>query len=144
MDKPLKTAPNGVIEKVAWLHFNDKRQVLFARTRGQVLAYTVGGKIDLGETKEDAVIREAKEEANVDLIRESLRELYFFEGPCHGYVEGTILKMWCFVADYTGTLEPSAEIEELVYLDGKDIANNRTTEMGDTILNRLLSDSLIG
>jgi 8-oxo-dGTP diphosphatase len=142
--KPLRTVPNGVIEKVALLDFNDQRQVAFARTRGQTLAYTLGGKIELGETHEDTLVRELKEEGGVDIIRGSIRFYFMFEGSCHGYVEGTILRMWCYTADYTGSLEPRSEIEEIVYLDDGDIGKERTTEMGDKILDHLTFDNLIG
>jgi hypothetical protein len=67
-----------------------------------------------------------------------------FQGPCHGYVEGTVLKMWCFTADCTGTPEPMAEIEDLVEMDDSDIGRGRTTEMGDQILDHLTCDNLIG
>lgn len=134
MEKQLKVAPDGVVRKVAWLHFNDRGQVVFARTRGEKLAYTIGGKIKEGETDEEALIREVKEETGVDLIPESIRFYFLFQGPCHGYVEGTLLKMLCFTADFTGTLAPGNEIEELVPLDETDIGKGRTTVMGDAIL----------
>ncbi len=140
----LKVAPGGVVNKVAWLHFNDRRQVLFARSRGQILSYTVGGKINPGETHEEALVREVKEETDVDIIAESIKFYFMFEGPCHGYVEGTKLRMWCFTADFVGTLVASNEIEELVYLGDYDIGKKRTTAMGDTILDHLTMDNLLG
>jgi 8-oxo-dGTP diphosphatase len=140
----LKIAPNGVIEKVALLHFNDARQVMFARSRGQTLSYTLGGKVDHGETLEQALARECKEEGDIDLIPGTIRWYFTFEGPCHGYVEGTILKMHCFTAKFTGIPRPMNEVEELVYLGDYDIGKGKTTEMGDKILDHLATDNLIG
>ena len=137
MEKQLKVAPGGVVRKVALLHFTDQGKVLFARTRGQALAYTVGGKVKEGETDEEALIREVKEETGVDLIPESIRFYFLFQGPCHGYVEGTLLKMLCFTADFIGTPTPCGEIEQLVELDESDIGKGRTTVMGDAILDHV-------
>lgn len=139
----MKTSPTGVVEKVAWLPFTDAQEVIFARSIGQTTAYNIGGKIEPGETLENALIREAKEEADVDLIPESIRLLFFHEGPCHGYVEGTKLRMHCYSADYTGVLKPSSEVEELVHLSRRDIGTGKTTAMGDQILEKLAADNLL-
>jgi len=146
MNKALKTAPNGVVVKVAWLHYNDRGQVLFARSRGQTAAYSVGGKPEAGETLEQALIREVREEAGVDLIPETIKFCNFFVGPCHGYVEGTKLQMHCFTADYQGELavQKKDNVEELVYLGARDIKTGRTTDMGDQILDHLAYQDLLG
>lgn len=142
MTKPLKVAPHGVVEKSALLHF-ENGEVLFARSRGQTLAYTIGGKIEPNETVEQALAREVAEETGVELIPETIKFYTVFEGPCHGYVAGTKLRMHCFTAQYRGTLAPQAEIEELVYLGVDDIGKGRTTQMGDQILDYLAYQGLI-
>ena len=146
MEKALKTAPNGVVIKVAWLHYNDRRQVLFARSRGQTAAYSVGGKPEAGETLEQDLIREANEETGAELIPETIKLYAYFEGPCHGYVEGTKLQMHCFTADYRGELKAQEgdNVEELVYLGVSDIKTGRTTDMGDQILDHLAYHGLVG
>ena len=144
MVEPLKVAPDGVVVKVALLHFNDKGQVLFARSRGQTLAYTLGGKPSHGEQFMEALVREVKEESGADLIADTIRFYKVFEDQCYGYVEGTKLLMYCFTGDYKGTPLPMAEIEELVYLDADDIGRGRTTPMGEKILNHLAEENLIG
>lgn len=134
MDTPLKRAPNDRVVKAALLIFDLEERVLFARSRGQTKAYTIGGKKEPGETIEQALIREFREETGGEIIPETVRFFHLFEGPCHGYVPQTVLEMHCFTADYRGTLAPRSEIEELVWLSPKDIGTGRTTEMGDTIL----------
>ncbi|MCC7500232.1 NUDIX domain-containing protein [Candidatus Nomurabacteria bacterium] len=136
MTKPLKIAPYNVIEKSAWLYI-DNRRVLFARSRGQTLAYTIGGKIEPGEMVEEALVREVTEETGVRLLPGSIEFYFLFVGPCDGYVEGTKLKMYAYTARYEGAIAPQAEIEELIYLTSADIGKGRTTTVGEQILDHL-------
>lgn len=142
MDKPLKVAPGGIVYKAALLPIED-RSVWFAQSAGQTLAYTIGGKLEGSETPRDAVIRETKEEADVDLIVSSIKFYNLFKGPCHGYVEGTKLYMYSFFGSYNGTLRPRNEIKRLVLLNSSDIGKSKTTVMGDDMLRRLAADNFI-
>ncbi len=129
--KALKTAPSGIIEKVALTLVRDQA-LLFARSKGQTLFYTLGGKIDEGETQAEALMRESDEEGDIQLLFNTIEHLHTFEGPCHGYVEGTVLKMYCYDADYIGMLTPRNEVEELAWFTTADM--HRTTPMGQEIL----------
>lgn len=139
--KALKVAPDGIVDKLAWILIVD-RKVLFARSKSQaVLCYTVGGKRERGETDQQALRREAEEEASVMLLPETIRHLHTFVGACHGYVEGTKLHMTCYTAEYNGMLAPQNEIAELVWLGSRD--THRTTQMGVDILQWLKAQDLI-
>jgi len=136
----LKVSPTGVVRKVAWAAIQN-RSLLFARSRGQTLFYSLGGKIDAGESSEQALVREVGEEASVEIIPESIKHAHTFIGPCHGYVEGTKLEMQYYAAEFRGKLAPNKEIEELAWFTSKD--KYRTTEMGGQILDWFLANDYI-
>lgn len=103
------------IDKLALIEIQD-RKVLFARTRGQELSYSVGGKREEGETDIEALAREVREEISVEIVPETATLLHAFVGPAHGKPEGTVLEMKCFTCTYIGEPVPTSEIEELVWL----------------------------
>lgn len=100
-----------VLDKVCWIHCVDRR-VLFVRSKGIDLAYTVGGKIEPGETREQALIRECKEEVNATLKPETIEYIGTVSGQAYGKYEGWDLKLHCYIADYEGELKVGNEIED--------------------------------
>lgn len=105
-----------IIDKLAWIELKDK-QILSARTKGKDVFYLPGGKREAGESDAEALLREIKEELNVDLIEDTLKFVGLFEEQAHGHAEGIIVKMQCYQAQYTGMIEASAEIEKVAWLD---------------------------
>ncbi|MGF1768869.1 NUDIX domain-containing protein [Enterovibrio makurazakiensis] len=110
-----------LIDKLAWLTIKDGK-LLAVRSKGKTLFYLPGGKREAGETDEQALMREIKEELSVDLVAESLKYVETFTGPADGKAEGVSVQLTCYFADYTGELEADAEIEELAYLGTADEA----------------------
>ncbi|PJJ52770.1 NUDIX hydrolase [Hymenobacter chitinivorans] len=108
-----------IIDKVAWLHLH-QGLVLSTRSRGKDRYYFPGGKREAGETDAQTLIREIREELTVTLTPESLRYLGTFEAQAHGHAEGVLVRMLCYAADYSGTLQPAAEIAELAWLTYQD------------------------
>ena len=108
-----------VIDKVAWLHLEDAR-ILSTRSRGKDIYYLPGGKRESGESDEQCLSREIREELAVSLTPGSLRPRGVFTAQAHGNPPGTIIQMSCYAADYEGTLAPSAEIEEFAWLTYAD------------------------
>ena len=130
-----------IVEKLAWMPVRN-RAVLFARSKKEpALFYCVGGKREVGESDEQALLREAKEEAGVSLQPHTVQHVYTFEGPCHGYPEGTLLKMICYDAGYEGELLPSNEVAELAWFTSAD--TYRTTKLGQDILQWYKEQNLI-
>ncbi|CAH7187704.1 NUDIX hydrolase [Vibrio chagasii] len=110
---------NKVIDKLAWVFIQDGK-LLMVRSKGKELFYLPGGKREEGETDEQALLREIKEEISVDLVPDSLKYVETFTGQADGKAEGISVQLTCYAADYTGELSPDAEIEELKFVDGND------------------------
>ncbi len=104
-----------VINKIAWLHLRDGH-ILSTRSRGKDRYYFPGGKREADETDAQTLLREIKEELTVDLDPASLEYAVTFEAPAHGHPAGVLVCMTCYYARYTGTLQPAAEIAEVVWL----------------------------
>ena len=107
------------IDKLAWIEIQDQ-QILSTRSFGKDVYYIPGGKREAGETDAETLIREIKEELNVDLIPESLSFMENFTGQAHGHAVGTEVKMQCYTGRYRGNISPSSEIEEVIWLNYAD------------------------
>lgn len=104
-----------LIDKIAWLHLHEGR-VLSTRSRGKNRYYLPGGKREPGETDAQTLLREIREELTVELHPASLQLRGVFTAPAHGHPEGVLVQMTLYAATYTGTPQPAAEIEEVVWL----------------------------
>ena len=100
------------IDKLAFIEIRD-RKVLETCSYGKDKWYIPGGKREAGESDDQALIREMKEELLVDLVPETIKHCGTFEAQAHGKPEGTMVRMTCYTAKYNGTLSPSAEVEKL-------------------------------
>ncbi|MBC6991908.1 NUDIX hydrolase [Hymenobacter sp. BT491] len=108
-----------VIDKIAWLHLHDGK-LLSTRSRGKDRYYIPGGKREAGESDEQTLRREIREELTVELTTGSLCYEGTFRAQAHGHAEGTLVMMTCYSARYEGILQPAAEIEEVVWLTYRD------------------------
>jgi len=108
------------IDKLAFILVKD-REVLSTLSKGKDAFYIPGGKREPGESDEQALIREIKEELSVDILPETIEYYGTFRAQAHGKPEGTIVKMTCYTAGFDGDLKPAAEIEKIVWLTSKDI-----------------------
>lgn len=100
------------IDKLAWIRIED-RKVLATQTKGKNTWYIPGGKREAGESDEEALVREVKEELTVDLVAETIKYYNTFEAQAHGKPEGTMVRMTCYFADYEGIIAPSSEIDAI-------------------------------
>ncbi|HUY76587.1 MAG TPA: NUDIX domain-containing protein [Ktedonobacterales bacterium] len=108
-----------VIDKLAWIHIKD-RKILSTRSRGKDICYIPGGKRESGETDQEALTREIKEELTVDLVLDTLTPFGVFSAQAHGKAQGVVVQMTCYTADYVGIIAPASEIEEVLWLEHKD------------------------
>ena len=109
-----------IIDKVAFIYLKDKT-ILSTRSKNKDKYYIPGGKREYGETDIQTLVREVKEELDVDVIESSTELLGIYEAQAHGKNDGVLVKMTCYTADFIGELKASSEIAELVWLSFSDI-----------------------
>jgi 8-oxo-dGTP diphosphatase len=129
------------IDKLAFLDVKD-RKVLETLSKGSDTWYIPGGKRELGETDMQALTREVKEELLVDLVPETIQLYGVFETQAHGKPEGTMVRMTCYTAEYTGVLTPSTEIEKLEYFEYEK--KTLTSPVDNLVFEDLKGKGLIG
>ncbi|WP_298941599.1 NUDIX domain-containing protein [uncultured Psychromonas sp.] len=104
------------IDKLAWLYIYEGK-LLNARSINKKLFYLPGGKRELGESDEAALIREIKEEISIDLVPESIKYAGTFKAKADGRADDVMVKLTCYFAEFKGRLAPAAEIEEIQFID---------------------------
>lgn len=110
---------NNTIDKLAWIYVKD-RHILSTRSKKKDTYYIPGGKRERDETDVKALIREIKEELSIDLIPESIEFIGVFEAQAHGQPYGVNVRMTCYKSDFKGQIEPSSEIEEIIWFKHED------------------------
>jgi len=108
-----------IIDKLAWIEIKSK-SILSTRSYGKDKYYIPGGKRENGETDEQALCREIKEELSVDIKIDTIQFVGVFQAQAHGHPAGTIVQMTCYMADFTGKLKADSEIEEIKWLHYSD------------------------
>ncbi len=102
------------IDKLAFI-FIKNRQILMTLSKGKDTYYIPGGKREGNESDIEALSREVEEELTVKIIPATVKHYGTFEAQAHGKPEGTIVRMTCYEADFTGELQPSSEIQDITY-----------------------------
>jgi len=108
-----------LIDKIAWIEIENGK-ILSTRSKGKSKYYIPGGKREVGETDQETLIREIREELSVKIEPSSIQAVGVFQAQADGHKEGVEVKMTCYKADYLGKLEVSHEIEEIRWLNYKD------------------------
>jgi len=130
----------AIIDKLAWIYIQDKR-ILSTRSKGKDTYYIPGGKRETGETDHEALLREIKEELDIDLHTETLAFFGQFEAQAHGKPEGTLVRMLCYTADFSGEIRAASEIEEVVWFQYAD--KEKCSPVDHLIFNDLKEKNLI-
>lgn len=108
------------IDKIAYIETKSGR-ILSTKSKGKTKYYIPGGKRESGETDEETLIREILEELSVKIKKETIEYVGTFIAQSDGAKEGVLVKMTCYRAEYNGILHPSSEIEEIKWLNYKDL-----------------------
>lgn len=106
--------------KAGLLYFKDGRVLLCRKKRGTPLLILPGGKLEPGETAEECLRRECREElGSVDIL--GLRYIGDYESSAAGAVSKTV-KIALYAGELEGTPGAHSEIQELVWFAPSDDA----------------------
>lgn len=128
------------IDKLAFIYLKNGR-VLETLSLGKDVWYIPGGKREDDESDIEALVREVKEELDVDLIVSTIAHYGTFETQAHGKPEGTMVRMTCYTADFDGVLTPTSEIEKMDYFTYAD--KHRTSPVDHLIFEDLYRKGLL-
>lgn len=109
-----------IIDKIAFIDLKNG-QILSSRSKGKSVYYIPGGKREPGESDVESLVREVKEELDVQIVPESAKYLGTFSAQADGHPKGVIVQMTCYEAEYNGVLKASSEIAEIKWLNYSDM-----------------------
>ncbi|PKH68517.1 DNA mismatch repair protein MutT [Flavobacterium sp. ALD4] len=109
------------IDKIAFIEIQ-KGKILSTKSKGKTKYYIPGGKRESGESDEQTLIREIAEELSVTIIPNTAEYIGTFSAQSDGEKEGINVIMTCYKAKYSGNLKANSEIEEIKWLNYKDLA----------------------
>jgi 8-oxo-dGTP pyrophosphatase MutT (NUDIX family) len=139
-EKNINQQPITEIDKLALIYIKD-RKILSSRSTGKSTWYLPGGKREKGENDMEALAREIREELNVELVLSSIKYMGVFKAQADSHASGVIVKMTCYTGEYSGTLQPANEIEEIGFLTLKD--KDKSSPVDKLILQHLFGLGLI-
>jgi mutator protein MutT len=107
--------PNQDIQKASGIIIKD-RKVLVERSVGKEYFIHPGGKIEAGETPKQAVIRELKEEFQIDVDEADLELFDKNSAPAANSPEVYVHMDVFLVKKWRGEITPDSEVEEIRWL----------------------------
>ena len=106
------------IHKAGGILIRDNK-FLISRSKGKNVFFAPGGKLEKGETSEESLRRELKEELTIDIELEDLEPFGTFYALATGQ-EDQYLQMDVFlVHQWEGVIQPNREIEEIQWIDSQ-------------------------
>ena len=101
------------------------RKLLLAFSKNKQAYYLPGGKIDKGETAQQALIREIKEELNIEFKESDIEYYCHITAKAFGEANGLVMEQDCFICGLDDTPKPNAEIAALQYFDEAGYRNEQ-------------------
>src|SRR5215467_4791513 len=90
------------------------RRLLLAFSRNKKAWYLPGGKTDVGESTDHALIREIKEELNIHIRSHEIKYYMHISAPAFGE-DNVMMEQDCYIHELLNEPEPASEIEALAY-----------------------------
>lgn len=132
-----------VIHKVALAIFKKKKMLQVRTSKQKKVFYTLGGKIEAGESDIDCIKREVLEEIGCEMEDKSLKFLHQFEDVAHGRKE-TLLNLRLYQGKLVGKPKPSGEVVEIGWFDTNSDPKNLSVIAKRTIFPWLKKYGYIG
>lgn len=113
------------------LIFNEKGQILLQKRSDDGLWGNPGGSMDLGETIYETIIREIKEETNLDIKEENLKIFNIYSGEEQHHIypnndEAYFVNIIFETNTYNGKITNDSESCELKFFDINNLPTNIT------------------
>lgn len=109
----------------AYAFFLQQGKVLVVREKNRKLFNLPGGGLKKGETIKDGLIRELKEELNLDVMKANLIFAKVFLGPSD---RKNRIKAYCyFIQEIQFIFSPTPNIEETVWINSKNASKYNLT-----------------
>jgi 8-oxo-dGTP diphosphatase len=96
------------------------RCLLVARSKDKDMFFALGGKIEAGETPKQAVVRELKEELQINVDQNGLTFFGEYIAEAAGDPGRQVRMVVFLVGAFTGTIRPDNEIAEVRWLTSHD------------------------
>lgn len=109
------------IKKVALAVFKEKKMLQVRSENHPLVFFTLGGKLEAGESEMEALKREVMEEISCEIEESSVKFLYEFEDVAHG---GGMVAIRVFEGKLIGTPKASSEIAEIGWFDSNSDKKN--------------------
>ncbi len=102
-----------------------------------------GGVVRVGESLESAAIREIKEETNLKVTLGDVAGVFdYIEYDGSGVVRFHYIIIDFFANNVEGTPHPSSDVEEIIWVDFKEVANYELTSSTKRLIQKILSSKL--
>ena len=121
-----------VIYKVALAVFRHKKILQVRTKKWEKVFFTLGGKIEKGESDVECLKREIKEEIGCEIDLSSVKFLQEFEDVAHGK-DGDLVNIRLYEGRLVGEPKPSSEVAEISYFDSNSDKKHLSTIARRTI-----------